>query len=143
MAGAALHPGRPEVDDLIALAARTLRPHTTPDGYELGDVASALLTDDGRTFVGVCIDTTCSTGFCAEHAAVAAMVTAGAYRIARIVAVGASSNDDGYRVMSPCGRCREFLRQIDPANLDTEVILAPDLVVRLRDLLPHHEWRES
>ncbi|WP_245629764.1 hypothetical protein [Alicyclobacillus sendaiensis] len=27
--------------------------------------------------VGVCIDTVCSLGFCAEHAAAAAMITAG------------------------------------------------------------------
>ena len=46
------------IDALIALATQTLRPHTTPDGYDLGDVASALMTEDGRTFVGVCIDTT-------------------------------------------------------------------------------------
>ena len=42
--------------------------------------------------------------------------------------------------MPPCGRCREFIRQVDPLNLDTEVILAPDNIVKLRDLLPYHEW---
>ena len=53
-------------------------------------------------------------GFCAEHAAVAAMVTAGETgRIVRVVAVGW----DG-RIMAPCGRCREFMRQMDPANSD-------------------------
>jgi len=44
-------------------------------------------TTSGRRHVGVCIDTASGTGFCAEHAAIAAMVTSMEYRIARIVAV--------------------------------------------------------
>ena len=43
-------------------------------------------------------------------------------------------------VLPPCGRCREFLRQVDPGNLDTRVVLGPDRVVPLRDLLPAHVW---
>ena len=45
-------------------------------------------------------------------------------------------------VIPPCGRCREFIRQIDPANLDTDVVLGRDTSaqVKLRDLLPSNEW---
>jgi len=69
------------------------------------------------------------------------MVTAGEYRIAAVVAVW--RDDDGLLyVLPPCGRCREFIRQIDPANLGTPVILGPDRFVALRDLLPAHEWPE-
>jgi hypothetical protein len=35
----------------------------------------------------------------------------------------------------PCGRCREFIRQIDPANLDTEVVLGRTSSAKLRELL--------
>jgi hypothetical protein len=74
----------------------------------VGDVASTLVTDRGNRYSGVCIDTGSGTGFCAEHSAIAAMVTAGEYRIARIVA--AWRGDDGVlQVLSPCGRCREFI----------------------------------
>jgi hypothetical protein len=53
------------------------------------------------------------------------MVTAGEYQIAKIVA--ACRDGDGLLyVLPPRGRCREFIRQVDPANLDTEVILGPD-----------------
>ena len=45
-------------------------------------------------------------------------------------------NDDG-AVLPPCGRCRELIYQIDPANLDTDVIVERNEVVKLRDLLPH------
>lgn len=105
-------------DDLIASAEAVLNPHTV-DGREPGDVASALATEAGGVFCGVCIDTGSDTGFCAERAAVAAMVTAGEYKITKIVAVW--RDDNGVlHVVPPCGRCREFIRQISPANLDTE-----------------------
>jgi hypothetical protein len=68
-------------DALIAAAADCLRPHRTADGRLLGDVGAALVTDAGGVHRGVCIDTASGTGFCAEHSAIAAMVTAGAYRI--------------------------------------------------------------
>jgi cytidine deaminase len=87
----------------------------------------------------VCIDTGSGTGFCAEHAAIAAMVTAGEYRITAIVAVWRDEQDRLY-VLPPCGRCREFIRQIDPANLETTVILGGQRSVPLRELLPANEW---
>jgi cytidine deaminase len=125
-------------DALIAAAEAVLNPHTV-DGRWLGDVASTLVTEAGAVFSGVCIDTGSGTGFCAEHAAIAAMVTAGQYKIRKIVAVW--RDDDGVlHVVAPCGRCREFIRQIDPANLDTEVVLSRSSSTRLRDLLPHSEW---
>jgi cytidine deaminase len=67
------------------------------------------------------------------------MVTAGEYKITKIVAVW---RDYGgvLHVVPPCGRCREFIRQIDPANLDTEVVLGRGSSARLRDLLPHSDW---
>ena len=127
----------PDVE-LIRAARRTLRPYLAGDRL-LGNVAAALVTRDGHRFVGVCLDTACGTGFCAEHSAIAAMVTAGEYRIEAIVAVW---EDDGGRlyVLPPCGRCRELMRQIDPGNLDTRVVLGANRFAALRELLPAHEW---
>jgi len=124
--------------DLVLAASETLNPHIVGDRL-FGDVGSVLTTPSGSLYRGVCIDTGSGTGFCAEHSAVAAMVTAGEYRIERIVAVW---RDDSARlyVLPPCGRCREFIRQVDPANLDTEVILDLDRSASLRELLPAHGW---
>ncbi|MFB6724753.1 cytidine deaminase [Kribbella sp. NPDC056345] len=124
-------------EGLIEAAAAVLYPHRVGDRV-FGDVASALVTDKGTVYVGVCIDTSSGTGFCAEHAAIAAMVTAREYRIARTVAV--TQGVDGVVVVPPCGRCREFIRQIDEANLWTEVILGPDRIMPLRELLPESDW---
>ena len=41
----------------------------------------------------------------------------------------------------PCGRCREMLVQVDPRNLDCEVLLPDDVVLPLRELLPN-AWLE-
>jgi cytidine deaminase len=128
-------------DTLIASAQAVLNPHTV-DGRRFGDVGSTLVTKAGNHYSGVCIDTSSGTGFCAEHAAIAAMVTAGEYQIAKIVAVW--RDDQGVlHVVPPCGRCREFIRQIDPANLDTEVVLSHTGSARLRDLLPDSGWPGS
>jgi cytidine deaminase len=125
-------------DELIASAAAVLNPHTVDD-RRFGDVGSTLVTAAGNRYSGVCIDTGSGTGFCAEHAAIAAMVTAGEYQIARIVAVWRDAAGTLY-VVPPCGRCREFIRQIDPANIDTEVVTGRETTLSLRALLPLSEW---
>ena len=126
--------------DLIAVAADALNPHAVGDRV-FADVAACLVTEGGARYVGVCIDTGSGTGFCAEASAIAAMVTAGEHRIARVVAVW---RDAGGRlhVLPPCGRCREFIRQVDPGNLDTVVVLGPDRTATLAELLPAHAWPE-
>ena len=125
-------------DELIACAEKVLNPRRVGDRL-FGDVGATLITDRGNLYSGVCIDTGSGTGFCAEHSAVAAMVTAGEYVIRKIVAVWKDEGGALY-VLPPCGRCREFIRQIDESNLDTEVILGRGQTVTLTDLLPYHQW---
>jgi cytidine deaminase len=76
-------------------------------------------------------------GFCAEHAAAAAMITAGENAVVKMVAV----DWDG-TILPPCGRCREFISQLADGNLEAEVLVAPDTVLRLQELLPH-DWRKQ
>ena len=124
-------------DELQQRARSVINPRRLSDDAEAGGVGAALLTAGGNVYLGVCIDTACSMGFCAEHAAAAAMVTAGESRVVKMVAVGS----DG-RVMPPCGRCREFISQLHPDNVNAEVMVGAALVVALRDLLPY-DWRLS
>ena len=125
-------------DDLIEIAAGVLNPRRVA-GRLFGDVGCSLVTGSGNHYPGVCIDTGSGTGFCAEHAAIAAMGTAGEYRIDKIVAVW---RDDVGRlhVLPPCGRCREFIRQVDPENLSTQVILGREETASMAELLPRHDW---
>ena len=126
-------------DQLIRRAVSIIKPRKNGD-YTIGDVGCALITDKHNVYLGVCIDTSSGMGFCAEHSAIAAMVTAGESRIESIVAVRKDENGVA-QIMAPCGRCREFIRQIDDDNLETEVILGREKVARLKDLLPYHDWR--
>ena len=138
VSGSAILGGVDSRADLIEAAQAGLRPHRVGDRL-FGDVSAVLITDAGNRFSGVSIDTGSGTGFCAEHSAIAAMVTAGEYRIAAIVAVW--RNEHGrLHVLPPCGRCREFMRQVDPANLDAQVLLGGGRSALLRDLLPEHGW---
>lgn len=50
---------------------------------EAGGVAAALLTESGNIYTGVCIDTACSLGMCAERNAIANMITNGEHTIRR------------------------------------------------------------
>jgi cytidine deaminase len=61
---------------LITAAQALARPFASTDDLHSGDVAAALMTPNGDLFTGVCITTTSSLGFCAEHAAVAEMFKA-------------------------------------------------------------------
>src|SRR5512147_2676525 len=97
--------------ELYERAKSVLNPRRLSDVAESGGVGAALLTENGNVYVGVCIDTASSMGFCAEHAAAAAMVTAGENHVLKMVAV----NWDG-KVLPPCGRCREFISQLHPEN---------------------------
>jgi cytidine deaminase len=126
------------IQELIRRAEATLHPQSV-GGRLVGDVAAALSTRAGNVYVGVCIDTASGTGFCAEHSAIAAMVTAGELEIARIVAVWKDENDVTH-VLAPCGRCREFIRQVSEHNMETDVVLGIESVVKLRELLPHAGW---
>jgi cytidine deaminase len=118
-------------EQLLAAARAVVAPRRLSETAVCGTVGAAIETANGDVFVGICVDTASSMGFCAEHSAAAAMLTAGQSQIVRMVAV-----DRNGAVLAPCGRCREFIIQLDPANADTVVMVDPDLSIALRELLP-------
>ncbi|MBN1261439.1 MAG: cytidine deaminase [Anaerolineae bacterium] len=119
--------------EMIEQAKTVLHPRVLSNDNTAGDVACALLSASGNLYLGVCIDIGSGIGFCAEHSAIAAMITAGESRIAKIVAVWGEDT-----ILPPCGRCRELMYQIDKENFtQTEVILGEQHTVKLQTLLPH------
>jgi cytidine deaminase len=116
---------------LIDIAASLARPFIPSTDCISGDVAAALLTADSRVFTGVCVETACSLGFCAEHAAIAEMLKARESAVQMIVAV----NKEGI-ILPPCGRCRELLWQVDDHNQRAWVILGAEDGAWLHELLP-------
>lgn len=106
-----------------------------PD-FTAASVGAALRTASGAIYTGVCFDITCGLGFCAEVSAIAQMLTHRETHIVSIVAVSENS------ILSPCGRCRETIVQVDLRNLDCLVILSEDRDIILRELIPHH-WLDE
>lgn len=122
-----------DIKELKDIAERKVNPRQLSEGCYVASVASALLTDKGNVYIGVCIDTSSSMGFCAEHSAIAQMITNEESRILKIVAVGRNG-----KILPPCGRCREFMYQINNENIDTDILVEKDKVVKLEVLLPYH-----
>ena len=124
-------------EELIEKATQVLNPRQLSSTAEAGSVAAAILTNSGNIYTGICIETACSMGFCAEHAAAAAMLTAGESHIVKMVAINKRGN-----ILPPCGRCREFISQLNDHNIKAEVLINRQKAVKLVDLLPY-DWREA
>ncbi|MCI9144989.1 MAG: cytidine deaminase [Eubacterium sp.] len=97
-----------------------------------GGVGAAVVSKKGNIYTGVCIDTDCSLGMCAERNALSTMITNGEYEIKMVAAV----NKKG-QVLPPCGACREFMMQLKKSS-DIEVFVDNDgTMVKLKDLMPY------
>lgn len=123
-------------EELYVLARAVINPRRLSEHAEAGGVGAAILAESGRVYTGTNIDTACSMGFCAEHSAAAAMITAGESRILKMIAVGR----DGH-IMPPCGRCREFISQINSQNMECEVMVAEGVILTMSELLPL-DWKQ-
>ncbi|MEL7625133.1 MAG: cytidine deaminase [Clostridiales bacterium] len=117
--------------ELFQIAFNTIHPKKLKSFGTAGHVACALETANGNVFTGICIDLPCSIGLCAEQSAIAEMVKNNETQIKMLIAVF----EDG-SILPPCGRCREFIAQIDGQNIETQIILPEMKEVPLGDLLP-------
>ena len=116
---------------LIEIAKKHCKPRRKDHNISIGEVASALITSAGNIYTGVSIVVPCGMGFCAEHAAIAEMLKNNESEISLIVAV----TENG--VVPPCGRCREFIRQINPVNYNITHLILSDGIIPLKSLLPN------
>lgn len=117
---------------LYRAALEVAKPRKISERIEVAGVGAAVLSGGGKLYTGVCIDTSCSLGFCAERNAISTMFTAGEDAVRKVCAVFA----DG-RVAPPCGACREFMMQLGERAGEIEVLLDRDgRTAKLSDLLP-------
>lgn len=106
------------------------------DYIDAGGVAAAILTESGKIYTGVCVDTCSTLGICAERNAIFNMITNGEHRIKKVLAV----MPDG-KTGAPCGACRELMVQLMPHDYPKiEIMLDYEegRVVTLGELTP--EW---
>lgn len=116
-------------------AAQAVRRPRRVSGYmDAGAVAAAVEAASGKIYTGVCVDTCCTLGICAERSAMFQMITAGEDRLRRVLAVGKNG-----KIMPPCGACREFIVQMMPETYgEVEILLEREgpRVATLADLTP-------
>ncbi len=122
----------PGMEDLIAAAAAVREnAHAPYSGFKVG---AALRSADGRVFLGCNVENVAfPEGTCAEAGAIAAMVAAGARRIAAVAVIA-----DSPAPVPPCGGCRQKIAEF--AAADVPVTLATTRgdrqETRVADLLP-------
>ena len=103
---------------------------------DAGGVAAAIESESGKIYVGVCIDTCCTLGICAERNAIFNMITNGEHRIKRVLAI----MPDG-KCGAPCGACRELMVQLMPEdykNIEIMLDFESGRTVTLGEITP--EW---
>lgn len=120
------------MDDLLELARRLmLRAHAPYSKFHVG---AALRAADGSLHGGCNVENAAyPQGLCAEAGAIAAMVAAGQRRILECLVVG-----PGPEVITPCGGCRQKLREFAADDLPIH-LCGPDglhRTVTLGQLLP-------
>ena len=101
---------------------------------EAGGVSAAILTEQGKIYTGVCVDTCSTLGICAERNAIFHMITEGEQRIKKVLAI----MPDG-KCGAPCGACRELMVQLMPEHYrDVEIMMNYETgeVITLGELTP-------
>jgi cytidine deaminase len=123
----------PALDTMFAMARaaqdKAYAPHSR---FRVGAVVRAT---SGRLYAGANVENAAyPVGTCAEAGAIAAMVLGGESAIAEVLVIG-----DGPSLCTPCGACRQRLREFAPDTAPIHVA-GPDGIRRsftLGELLPH------
>jgi cytidine deaminase len=98
------------MDDLMAAARAALENAYAP--YSHHRVGAAVRARNGVVYAGCNVENAAyPQGMCAEAAAIAAMVVAGATRLTEVLVIGET---DG--LCSPCGGCRQRLSEFGTAE---------------------------
>ena len=125
-----------QIEQVIRAAQELIKKRYQKEGHHFV-VAAALLTDAGHLYTGLNLGTTQpSISMCAETSAIAQAVMAEPDMKIKLIAV---ARDKEAYLVSPCGRCREFIA--DYGDKNTLVVVPADNnkgyeVRKIGDLLP-------
>jgi len=129
---------------MFAVARKAMdRAYAPYSGFHVG---ACVRGESGRLYGGLNVENAAyPQGWCAECTAIAAMVAAGEKRISAVLVVGAPSDgagsygEDGGALCTPCGGCRQKIREFAGAETPIYVcgIEGLRLEFTLEGLLPH------
>ena len=122
--------------EMYEAAKAVLKERRISEYVTCGEVSAAVLSDTGRIYTGVCIDTCSTLGICAERNAIFNMITNGEQKISKVLAIMPDDSNG-----APCGACRELMVQLMPKDYkDIEILMdyTSGRVMKLGELTP--EW---
>lgn len=121
-------------ENLYRAAKAVQNERKVSDYIDAGGVAAAILSASGRIYTGVCVDTSCTLGICAERNAIFNMITNGECEIERAVTIMPNG-----KTGAPCGACRELMVQLMPQkykNIQIMLDYDNDKTVNLGNITP-------
>jgi cytidine deaminase len=119
--------------DLIEAARQArLKAHAPYSKFLVG---AAVRDEQGRVFAGCNVENAAyPQGWCAEPSAISALVMAGGRRVTEVAVMG-----NGDQLCTPCGGCRQKLREFAQDDLKIHCCTADGTLIRtftLGELLP-------
>ena len=119
--------------DLIEAARQArLKAHAPYSKFLVG---AAVRDEQGRVFAGCNVENAAyPQGWCAEPSAISALVMAGGMRVTEVAVMG-----NGDQLCTPCGGCRQKLREFAQDDLRIHCCTADGVLIRtftLGELLP-------
>lgn len=116
------------MDELVAAAVAARERAYAP--YSQFLVGAAVRTEEGAVYAGCNVENAAyPQGVCAEAGAISAMVLGGGRRIVEVVVAGA-----GPMAVTPCGGCRQKLREFAAAGMRVRMVDAKGVVLAVSTL---------
>ena len=105
--------------EMMAAAKAVLKERRISEYVTCGEVAAAIRSKSGRIYTGVCVDTCCGLGLCAERNAIFNMLTNGESEIDKVLCIMPDLSCG-----APCGACRELMAQMMAGHYgDVEIMM--------------------
>lgn len=120
----------------LASAANAARANSYAP-YSGFSVGAAVLCGSKKIYTGVNVENASyPVGLCAERSAFAAAVSAGEREFLAVAIAGGRKKE--ISPASPCGMCRQFMRELCPDDMTVIVVTAPQKykLYTLQELLP-------
>ncbi|ATJ83601.1 cytidine deaminase [Halomonas beimenensis] len=116
------------VEALIAVRDRAYAP------YSAHPVGALVVSESGRRYTGANVEVAHYKGICAEASAIAALASAGERELREVYVIG-----PGEHLCTPCGDCRQRIREFATAETRIRVVDAEGRLLRrytMNELLP-------
>lgn len=123
-------------EEMLKAAKSVQRERKISNYIDAGGVSAAVLSSSGKIYTGVCIDTCCTLGICAERNAIFNMITNGEDKISKVLCIMGNGKSG-----VPCGACRELMVQLMPKdykNIEIMIDYESERICTLGELTP--EW---